>query len=298
MKLARDDFEIRPMIEQAEEDATEATRAYRLSVFSLKASGSGPGAQAAKEKLDRLRKTAEQKVSLYRGLIQEQRDRYEAFLGKYPDNWYQRHRYAAFLADNHLPDDAAALWRRVIEQAPAFPYAYNDLGTLYNHMGRDLEAILLYRKAIELFPDDADFHLNLAVNYSTHRAEASKEFGWDLPRVFRECILSYQRARALRPNDPQIASDLANQYVLAKFFGVQDTADEAIEAWKYDLALQLTPTQRAVADRNMASLYLRQKKDPATAQKLLEEALTLLPGDSTCKMLLDQARAAQAKPAQ
>ena len=62
--------------------------------------------------------------------------------------------------------------------------------------------MLLYRKAIELYPDDADFHVNLAVNYSTHRAEASKEFGWDLPRVFRECILSYQRARALDAEGP------------------------------------------------------------------------------------------------
>jgi tetratricopeptide (TPR) repeat protein len=164
-------------------------------------------------------------------------------------------------------------------------------------MGRDLEAILLYRKAIELYPDDADFHMNLAVNYSTHRAETSREFGWALPVVFRECILSYQRARALRPKDPDIAYDLASQYVLAKFFGVKDIADEAIEAWKYYLTLDLTPTQRGVADRNEATLYLKQKNDPAAAQKLLEEALTLLPDDSTCKTLLKQAVAAQAKPA-
>jgi tetratricopeptide (TPR) repeat protein len=300
VKLVRDDLEIRPMIAQAEEEATQAVRRYQWTAFGPAAPERGRGAPATKETKDtvaKLRKDAEQKVTWYRGLIQEQRDRYEAFLEKYPDDWYQRHRYASFLADNYLPDDAAAEWRRVIEQAPAFPYAYNDLGTLYNHMGRDLEAILLYRKAIELYPDDADFHLNLAVNYSTHRAETSREFAWDLPRVFRECILSYQRARALRPADPQIASDLANQYVLAKFFGVQDAADEAIEAWKYDLALQLAPTQRGVADRNLAVIYLKQKNDPAAAQKLLEEALTLLPDDSTCKMLLEQARAAQAKPA-
>jgi len=46
----------------------------------------------------------------------------------------------------------------------------------------------------------------------------------------------------------------------------------------------------------MATLYLKQKNDPAAAQKLLEEALTLLPDDATCKMLLKQAAAAQAKP--
>ena len=296
-KLEQDDLEIRPVIEQAEAEAIQAVEAYHVGALSLQTPKGKPGAGATKEMVEKLHQAADEKVARYQDLIKTQRDRYEDFLKKYPDNWYERHRYAWFLADNQLADDAAAEWRRVIEQAPAFPYAYNNLGTLYNHMGRDLEAILLYRKAIELYPDDADFHLNLAVNYSTHRAEAAKEFGWDLPRVFHECILSYERARALKPKDPEIAYNLASQYVLAKFFGVQNSADDAIEAWKYYLALDLTPTQRAVADRNLASIYMRQKNDPAAAQKLLEEALTLMPDDSTVQMLLDQAKAAQTKPA-
>jgi tetratricopeptide (TPR) repeat protein len=294
--LVRGDLEIRPAIEQAQEEALRAIQAYRSAALSLKAPESGPGVvRATQEEVDRLRKAVEEKVARRWRLVQMQRDRYENFLKKYPDNWFQRHRYASFLADNHLENDSAAEWRRVIEQAPTFPYAYNNLGTLYNHMGRDLEAILLYRKAIDLYPDDADFHVNLAVNYSTHRAEASKEFGWDLPRVFRECILSYERARALEPKDPEIAYDLASQYVLAKFFDVQNTADEAIEAWKYYLALELTPTQRGVAERNAATIYLRQKHDPAAAQKLLGAALALLPNDSTCKVLLEQAKEAEKK---
>ncbi|MGO8702840.1 MAG: tetratricopeptide repeat protein [Candidatus Brocadiia bacterium] len=297
VKLVRDDLEIRPVLEKAEEETIAAIRAFQTAALALRSPPRGQGARPTKEAVEKLHKAADEKVARYQGLIQHQRDEYEAFLQKYPDNWFERHRYATFLADLHLADEAADEWRRVIEQAPTFPYAYNDLATLYNHMGRDLEAILLYRKAIELYPDDADFHVNLAVNYSTHRTEASREFGWTLPVVFHECILSYQRARALRPKDPEIAYDLASQYVLAKFFGVKDSADEAIEAWKYYLALDLTPTQRGVAERNVATLYLKQKNDPAAAQKLLEEALTLLPDDSVCKTLLKQAAAAQAKPA-
>jgi tetratricopeptide (TPR) repeat protein len=297
VRLVRDDLEIRPLIEQAEEEAARAVTAYQRAAISLQAPKDRPGGRATKEDVNKLYKAAAEKVARYRGLIQTQRDRYEKFLAKYPDDWFQRHRYAGFLADNHLAEDAAAEWRRVIEQAPTFPYACNNLGTLYDHMGRDLEAMLLYRKAVELYPDDAGFCMNLAVAYSTHRAEASQEFGWDLPRVFQECILAYQRARALEPKDPQIAYDLASQYVLAKFFGVQNAADDAIAAWRYYLALELTPTQRAIADRNLATIYLRQKNDPAAAQRLLEEALSLLPGDATCTMLLEQAKAAQAKPA-
>ena len=297
VRLAREDLEIRPVIEQAEGEAVRAVTAYQRAALSLQAPEGRPGDRATKEEVNKLYQAAGEKTALYRGLIQTQRDRYEKFLATYPANWFQRHRYAWFLADNHLEEDAAVEWRRVIEQAPAFPYACNNLGSLYNHMGRDLEAMLLYRKAIELYPEDAGFYQNLAVDYSTHRAEASKEFGWDLPRVFRECILAYERARALDPKDPEIAYDLASQYVLAKFFGVQNTADEAVAAWKYYLALELTPTQRAIADRNLATIYLRQKNDPAAAQALLEDALTHLPGDPTCTMLLEQAKAAQAKPA-
>ena len=43
----------------------------------------------------------------------------------------------------------------------------------------------------------------------------------------------------------------------------------------------------------MATIYLRQKNDPAAAQKLLEEALTLMPDDPSCKALLEQCKAAQ-----
>ena len=241
-QIAVEEVEITPLIEKAQEEALQAIDEYDAAARSLKAPALPPGyVRATKEQVDKLHKTAEEKLAAYRAVIQKQRDRYVAFFKKYPDNWYERHLFAWFLANSHLEEDAAAEWRRVIELAPNFPYACNNLGTLYNHMGRDLEAILLYRKAIELYPNDADFYVNLAVNYSTHRAESSKQFGWDLPQTFRECILAYQRARTLKPKDPEIAYDLASQYVLAKYFDVPNTADEAIEAWKYYLALDLKP---------------------------------------------------------
>jgi len=163
------------------------------------------------------------------------------------------------------------------------------LGSLYNHMGRDAEAIDLFRKAIMLLDDDPVFHLNLAVNYSTQRHEAMEKFGWDLPRVFRECIASYHRARELAPDDIEIARDLAGQYVLAKHFKIENTADEALEAWKYYLSLDLTPNQRAIGSRNMGRIYLREKNDRATAIGWFEKAVELS-DDTTNRMLLEQAR--------
>ena len=235
--------------------------------------------------------------NVYDALVRYQGDRYEEFFSEYPADWYERHRFADFLADNDLNYEAAAQWRKVIEMAPTFPYAYNSLGALYNHMGRDLEAVLLFRKAIEIKDDDPVFHENLAVNYSAHRSEVSGEFGWDLPRVFRECILSYQRARALAPKDREIAFDLASQYVLAKFFHAENTADEAIEAWKYYLSLDLKPVQYVMGFRNVGTIYLREKKDPVTARAWIEKALALMPDDPSCKAVLQQCEAAQKQPA-
>jgi len=243
------------------------------------------------EEVEAVRRKMEMKWYALADLLGAVVDRYEEFLLRYPHNWYVRHRYAWFLADVHMNYEAAVEWRRVIAQAPDFPYAYNNLGSLYNHMGRDMEAVDLFRKAISLKDDDPTFHVNLAVNYSTHRDDVAEKFGWDLPRVFRECIGEYRRARELAPGDADIARDLATQYVLAKFFGVEDTADEAIEAWRYYLGLELTPIQRAMGLRNLGRIYLREKNDPAAALDYLEKSRQLLDNSAT-RTLLKQARAA------
>ena len=218
------------------------------------------------------------------------RDRFETFLRKYPANWYARHRYAWFLADHLLRYEAADEWSKVIELEPRFPYAYNNLGSLYNHMGRDAESLDLYRKAISLKPDDPVFWLNLAVIYSTHRKEAMEKYGWDLPRTFRECINAYRQALRLSPRDTEIAYDLASQFIIAKHFKVTDTADESLDAWMYYLTLDLTDNPRANALRNVGRIYLKEKNDPRTAITWLEQALIFRPGDEGSTALIKQAK--------
>ena len=231
----------------------------------------------------------------YERLIIGQVDRYELFLRKYPDNWFVRHRYAWFLSDQTMNYEAADEWRRVIRREPRFPFAHNNLGSLYNHMGRDMEAVDLFLKAIELYDQDPVFHLNLAVNYSVHRDPVAEKFGWDLPRVWRECMASYRRALALSPTDVEIARDIATQHVLARFFQVPDTTDQALKDWEYCLSLELTDAQRGAACRAVGGLYLKQKKDYAAAIEWLEKADTHFRGDDpSTTMLLERARKAAA----
>ena len=119
----------------------------------------------------------------------------------------------------------------------------------------------------------------------------AEKFGWDLPRVFRECVAEYRKARELIPAEVEVARELASQYVLAKHFGVEDAADEAIEAWQYYLALDLTRIQRGIGCRNVGSIYLKKKKDPAAALEWLKKAVELL-NDPSSRTMLQQAVAA------
>lgn len=294
-ELERADQRARKQLEKAEEELQAAVGAAMAASQAFEATDAPADApRPTREEVDRLTLAANEKWRAYQDGIAQQVDRYESFLKRFPANWQARHRYAWFLADMHLEEEAGAEWRKVIEIEPRFPFAYNNLGTIYNHNGRDLEAVILFRKAIELYDVDHTFHCNLAVNYSTHRYEVMKEFDWDLPRVFHECIAEYARARQIARDqgdaemEKQYAYDLAGQYVLAKFFQLGDTSDEALTAWSYYLGLKLTDHERGIAMRNVGTLYWRQKKDAATAMQWLEKAAALMPDDPTTRTLIDQ----------
>lgn len=290
-KLSRADKESRPAIASAKENARTARNDFARAHGLFRDEKLPPQVvRPTQEEVDALYKKAKAARDHYDSLLTAQVNRYEEFLKRYPQNWYARHRFAWFLADHVIWQKAAEEWRKVIELKPDFPYAYNNLASLYNHMGRDMEAIDLYRKAIELRDDDPTFHMNLADNYSLHRKEVAAKFGWDAPRVFRESVAEYRRARELVPNDPQIARRLAAHYVHAGYFGVEDVADEQIAAWEYYLKLDLTPHQRGVGCRNLGRIYLRQKKSPATALGWLEKSVELLDDPASHKML-NQAKA-------
>lgn len=275
--LAGADVVARAAIEQAK----ERLRAYQ------------DGIVPEGEPKDQAGKTMQERFEIARSAMQDLHmahvDRYEQFLKAYPHNWYVRHRYAEFLADQNFTSEAAAEWRKVIEMEHRFPYAHNSLGTIYNHMGRDLEALILYRKAIELKDDEAIFHVNLATGYFTHRYQAMEEFGWDLPQTFRECLDSYKRAIALEPKNRDLVFDYATTFIMAKHFQVENLADESIEAWRYYLTLEMSDYQRGVALRNLGGIYMRQKNDPATAAELFRKADVLMRDDATVKTLLSEA---------
>ena len=285
-RLLAADKTTRPRIPAALRALNMAYGEYYAALSHLEEKKDNPEAAKA------LEKAALARYRDYRDLVEGQINAYEEFLLQYQDNWHVRHRYAWFLADHQMRHEAAAEWRRVVKTEPRYPYAYNNLATLYNHMGRDTEAMDLLRRAIEIYDEEPSFHFNLALNYSMHRYEAMERFGWDLPRTFQECMAEYRKARDLAPNSVEYARKVADQYILARFFNVTDTAHDAIAAWQYYLGLDLTPLKRASACRSIGRIYLIEKNDPVAAEEWLEMSLELF-DDPGAHNLLERAKAAR-----
>jgi len=222
-------------------------------------------------------------------IIADVRARYDAFFAKYPKN-YEAHYLLGDLYDDVInwPDEAAEQWRITIRIAPNWAPGYFALGTVYSHSARYMETLDLFRKAIELNPDKGLYHYYLAVMYSTTYHEAARKYGWNLPRVFREALAAYGRARDLEPDNYEYARNYATTFVLAKHFHVTDTADEAIAAWQRCLTLKLTDSQQSYVLRNIGRLYLRDKEDKVNARVLLRAARDL-DDNPTTRTLLEQA---------
>ena len=289
-RLKKADGRAREDIEKAREVAEAASGRFGAAKARLEAKDLPEGeTRPTKEEVEALLKEAKDRWWDWWKAINDQIDRYDQFLQKHPENWHVRHRFAWFLADMNLRYEAADEWERVIEQEPNFPYAYNNLGSLYNHMGRDKESIQLFRKAISMVNDDPVFWINLAVNYSTHRKETMDLYGWDLPRTFRECMNAYRRALALDPKNVSIARDMASQYVLAKHFKVTGWADDALKDWDYYLGLDLNDNQRIFGYMNVGRIHLTQKNDPRTAIEWLKKAEAIDEHQPSIKALLKMA---------
>ena len=227
------------------------------------------------EELDRALAAGKAAQEQYFKRLKAVDDGFRAHLAKHPDDHEVRDRWGHFLADYALNYEAAEVWEELIRRAPNYGTAPNNLGTLYTHMGRDMEAVDLFRKSIELDPNNPEFYFNLAVTYATHRNDVAKKFGMDLPRVFREMLQAFGKARELAPDNVEYAREYASSFIMAKYFNLTNTADEAIAAWDHYLKLNLTPMERAFGLNMMANVYFREKGDKKHCAELLRESLKL-----------------------
>ncbi len=148
-----------------------------------------------------------------------------------------RHRAGRF-------EEAAALYRRLLEREPANPDALHLLGVVSAQLGDAAEAVRAISRAIELRPETPDFHYNLAL---AHRDQGDRGKA-------RERL---ERALAL---DPEHAG--AHQ-ALARLLEAMGEADRALE--HLSKAATLEPGNAALHDSLGLALFRRGRFEAAIA---------------------------------
>ena len=236
------------------------------------------------------RELAEQKRASAGERVERILYQYVSFLAKFPDNAAAHNYYGEALADlkgRHA--QAAQEWLRAIKLDPQLPDPHNNMGIYYGHFGNHDKAIDEFRKAVELDPNVAEFHFDLALAYHNFRYVAMSKLGWTLPRLFEEILKESRKARQLKPEDLEIATDYARTFFGSENFKVTPDWPEALAAWQYCLALTEEPTERFGILLNLGRVALRMDRREE-ARGYLNQALSIQPDSPVAKKLIETAK--------
>ncbi len=219
--------------------------------------------------------------------------RYEGYIEKHPDSARAYNDLGDILYDYAgEPHEAAKKWQKAVEIAPDFAEAHNNLAVHYDHYGDPIRGIEEVKKAIQFDPDRGDYHFNLATFYFAGRFEVQKKYGWDLPKIYEACLDEYKKAVILEPENFDFAADYARTFSFAKFFQVETDYDAAIAAWKYCLGLDIDDNQRSQVLLHMAHLSAESGK-PDQARKYAEAILKIDPDQPAAKRLIERLSASK-----
>lgn len=131
-------------------------------------------------------------------------------------------------------NDAILEFKKAIELAPDLALSHGGLGDAYAHLGRYDDAMAEYQKAIEFAPKDAVPHSGLGIVY------------WRLGR-YDDAIAEYERAIELNPKYAYPHNGLGSVYYeLGRY-------DEAMA--EYQRAVKLNPTEGGFY-YNLGNVYL------------------------------------------
>jgi tetratricopeptide (TPR) repeat protein len=184
--------------------------------------------------------------------------------------------------------DIETLWRATIARNPHSWMAYNNLGNALKREGRVDEAIIQYKRTLEIRPSHAEAHNNLgnalvqkgqvdeaitcyqkALNINPGYAEAYNNLGNALVQKGQvdEAITCYQNALNINPGYAEAYNNLGNALVQ------KGRMDEAITC--YQKALNINPGY-AEAHYNLGNAFLHERRvDEAIRQ--YQSALEIKP---------------------
>jgi tetratricopeptide (TPR) repeat protein len=135
--------------------------------------------------------------------------------------------------DRH--DIEIEMYKKAINIEPNNAAAYNNLGVEYHRLGHYTEAVEFYKKAIDIEPNDANAYYNLGVSYD------------GLGR-YKEAVESYKKAINLKPDYANAYFNLGYSYYNLKQF------EESVDAYKQ--VLKILPND-VETYRNLSQTYNR-----------------------------------------
>jgi tetratricopeptide (TPR) repeat protein len=164
-----------------------------------------------------------------------------------PDHAMKEYQEAQKCLRRNESDRASAHLRRVVEIAPRFVSAWNQLGTIAYQTHRYSEAETNFRRGLDIDPAAFEPLVNLGgVLLNLGRP--------------REAVTYNQRAVARRPNDA-----LANSQLGLSYFGLNDL-DPAEKYLK--IAVQFDPAHFSHPQLPLAEIYLRRGDRPSALRVL------------------------------
>ncbi|MDJ0851755.1 MAG: tetratricopeptide repeat protein [Myxococcota bacterium] len=206
-----------------------------------------------------------------------------------PKHWKSHNNLALASIDIGELELAEAHYRESLAIEPQ-PQVYNDLGFVLERQGMGDEAVEMYRRSLELEPESASAHYNLAAYLSRRGDHAAAE------RHFRAAL-------AQKPSTQAYTG-------LGFVLGQQGRVDDAIES--LNAAIELDPDNAAAYDQlgtilvrqgrleEAASAYRRlsRRRPSAPAHRELAEVLTRLGRKDEARRELEMAQALEQGPGQ
>jgi tetratricopeptide (TPR) repeat protein len=224
--------------------------------------------------------------------IEESLARFDAAEGRYaecvrlrPEDATSRRLYGTLLYLRRNQGDrlarATGELERAVALAPEEPAGLVALGHAYEAAGRDAEALLTYRHAIDLAPGAGAPYLDLGrLARRRGRAEEGREMlaMYRLYQGAQREIEGLKAALSARPRDPRVRRDLAEYYFTARDYTRAAAEYERVLA----LGRALPATEQRGARRRLAEAYTRlARREEAAVQRSLAD-------DSSPRMSADE----------
>ncbi len=189
---------------------------------------------------------------------------YARLVEKYPRHAGIRSAFAAYLFSIDQPRESEAQWEAAGQLDPNNPEIANRLAGCRLRAGRIKEADALFQKAVDLAPENAAYHYDLAVTEFLFRQQLEPSEQVLMARALEH----YRRAAEIEPANLEYARGYAETfYSLPK-----PDWEEAARAWNHVMQISVTKDYAFVhlarvslrrGDKDQARNYLSQVQDSA-----------------------------------